>query len=281
MVGLPGTLRTDTKVQFGEAGDTPVVGDWNGNGRTDIGVFRPTTAAWYLDNNGTTYWQGGDTFSTFGNPGVTETPIVGDWTGAAGKDLIGIYTNETWYLQSLSSNLGYSTYYINIGNATPLVNDSLVLEALYADQNSSVVGFTAGTPLSPSELNSVVDQAISIWSSAGLSNNQLSRLRQVDYSVRNLPDHLLGEAWSNGIAIDGNGEGRGWIINSQTNGTLSTQGGSSGGFDLLTVVLHEMGHILGLSDQNTDPGDLMYYELSAGIQKLPTSADVDEIFAAN
>ena len=40
----------DTKYIFGLAGDIPVVGDWNGDGRTKIGVFR--NGIWYLDFNG-------------------------------------------------------------------------------------------------------------------------------------------------------------------------------------------------------------------------------------
>ncbi len=50
---------SDTKViNFGLAGDIPVVGDWDGdvNGTTNIGVFRNGT--WYLDTDGTIGWQG-------------------------------------------------------------------------------------------------------------------------------------------------------------------------------------------------------------------------------
>ena len=35
------------KFQFGTRGDIPVTGDWNGDGNTDIGVFRlPETGSW-------------------------------------------------------------------------------------------------------------------------------------------------------------------------------------------------------------------------------------------
>jgi hypothetical protein len=32
--------------------ERPVTGDWNGTGKTEIGVFRPSTGEWFLDLNG-------------------------------------------------------------------------------------------------------------------------------------------------------------------------------------------------------------------------------------
>src|SRR5260370_136173 len=72
---------------FGQAGDIPVVGDWNGSGTKKIGVFRPGTnprGYWILDNNGDFQWDGGDRYYTFcgasdSNCGVGDTPVVGRW----------------------------------------------------------------------------------------------------------------------------------------------------------------------------------------------------------
>ena len=42
--------RPTSRVPFGEKGDVPVVGDWDGNGTATVGVFRAPEATFYLRN---------------------------------------------------------------------------------------------------------------------------------------------------------------------------------------------------------------------------------------
>jgi hypothetical protein len=50
--------------------------------------------------------------------------------------------------------------------------------------------------------------------------------------------------------------------------------------DLLTVVMHELGHVAGLSDVDEIGDDLMYAWLEAGIRKSSLEASLaDEVFA--
>jgi hypothetical protein len=74
---------------FGLAGDQPVAGDWTGNGKVRIGVFRG--GLWYLDLNNNGQWDGvagGDGVFAFGLPG--DTAVVGDWNGD-GRTKLGIF----------------------------------------------------------------------------------------------------------------------------------------------------------------------------------------------
>ena len=63
---------------FGASGWTPVVGDWNGDGKgTKIGIYKDGT--WYLDWNGNGVWDSGtDKVYTFGAAGWI--PIIGKWS---------------------------------------------------------------------------------------------------------------------------------------------------------------------------------------------------------
>ncbi len=49
---------------FGAVGWLSVVGDWNGDNTTEIGVYQ--NGNWYLDNNGNGVWDTGDKNYGFG-----------------------------------------------------------------------------------------------------------------------------------------------------------------------------------------------------------------------
>jgi len=54
------------------------VGDWNGDGRAKLGVFRNGT--WYLDYNGNGLWDSCTIDRCLPFVGLaTDTPVVGDW----------------------------------------------------------------------------------------------------------------------------------------------------------------------------------------------------------
>jgi hypothetical protein len=49
--------------------------------------------------------------------------------------------------------------------------------------------------------------------------------------------------------------------------------------DLLTVVEHELGHCLGLSDLSSSVDELMSGTLSAGLRRQAGAAELDALFA--
>ena len=73
---------------FGPAGATPVVGDWDGSGNTELGYYLNGT--WCLQTA-----SGVETF-TFGFTGSNVFPVVGDWNGG-GKTEVGVYCNGAWF----------------------------------------------------------------------------------------------------------------------------------------------------------------------------------------
>ncbi|MFH1919177.1 MAG: SdrD B-like domain-containing protein [Planctomycetota bacterium] len=87
-----GGLRADLidhVFQYGTASDVPIAGEWNGDGVTNIGLFRE--GSWYLDVDGSGQWSESDVYvDGFGELG--DLPVVGDFNGD-GIDEIGFYRN--------------------------------------------------------------------------------------------------------------------------------------------------------------------------------------------
>ena len=71
--------EADGLYTFGQNGDLPVTGDWNNDGVSEIGVFRPSTGEWLLDLNGNDKWDGSgvDGLYKFGQNG--DLPATGQW----------------------------------------------------------------------------------------------------------------------------------------------------------------------------------------------------------
>jgi hypothetical protein len=71
---------------FGLPDGVPIVGDWNGDGIDEIGIYYK--GQWFLDLNGDGTWDESDLWAQLGNE--FDSPVAGDWNGD-GKDDIGIF----------------------------------------------------------------------------------------------------------------------------------------------------------------------------------------------
>jgi hypothetical protein len=95
-------------VRFGQTNDEPIIGDWDGDGYDEIGLFRSSTSMFYLV---TRNWAtlpdevgAADKDIPFSYP--EDIPIAGDWDGDDDDDIGGYYPG-TFFLYQL--NLGSST----------------------------------------------------------------------------------------------------------------------------------------------------------------------------
>jgi hypothetical protein len=140
------------------------------------------------------------------------------------------------------------------------------------------------TSVTASEAMPLVQEAELRWAAAGAN---LSALGNVQVVVGNLPGTELAasSAMVHTIYLDTNAQGYGWFID-PTPGQDSefpvqvakteeraTSGPAAGEMDLLTVIMHEMGHFLGYQDLDpqVSPYDLMSASLAAGVRRLPDS----------
>jgi hypothetical protein len=145
-----------------------------------------------------------------------------------------------------------------------------------------------GPQISAAQLAPVVEQAVGIWAGTGLSPAQVSALRAIPVGIMDLDDRgYLGLTTPERILIDDDGSGLGWwlpggkgvrsLFPERPAGCYAEKAPdpfSASSYDLLTVVLHELGHALGRGHEEGD--ELMEALLRPGERHLPA---VDGVFA--
>ena len=89
----------------------------------------------------------------------------------------------------------------------------------------------------------------------------------MDVRIADLPGSGLGLEAADLILIDATAAGFGWDVGS----SVAIVGGRAinDRIDLLTVLMHEYGHVLGMADDDFD--DLMGETLAPGVRRLPTT----------
>jgi hypothetical protein len=110
---------------FGNPGDSPIAGDWNGNGADRPGLYRRSNGRVYIRNSLTSGFA--DSEFWFGTSG--DIPVVGDFNGN-GRDTVSIFrpSQQRFYIINQLPGQGGApmaeySYLYGIGGDLPLVGD--------------------------------------------------------------------------------------------------------------------------------------------------------------
>ncbi len=118
--------------------------------------------------------------------------------------------------------------------------------------------WTGCTALAP-----IVDEAIARWSL--LSPDAAGVLAEVRFEVVDLPGLILGRASGSTVWLDATAAGHGWFIDPTPSDDIDF---GYGGVDTLTVVMHELGHVLGLDQADSIGQSTMSPSLDSGVRQL-------------
>ena len=149
--------------------------------------------------------------------------------------------------------------------------------------------------LNEESLAATIQEALNRWAKAGIDDTTFARMQSVVFEIVDLDSQdQLGQAGHGIIRIDDDGLRLGWFIDPNPSSddafvspgvhqSLAIAGQPSAShFDLLTVVMHELGHIAGYPDliaTTTREPTLMTETLPVGVRRIPVVNQDASIFA--
>ena len=283
---------------FYPVGDTVAI-EWAANG-----VTAGSTISLCYDED-TTWWNGNEHWIE-----VDQVPAV-DGTGTYEWDTTSV-TPGTYYLAGyLYDPAGPSIFShreeaivfgaplllegqeIAASEAGVLTDTELqpIASEAIADWTDLAVPSETAEPAAEADVTEILVAADAIGTEEAPSSSDalLNRLASVSFVVVDLPGTQLALAAGTTFYVDIDAAGHGWFIDSTPESdeefqlidgelrALDPQAVDR--VDLLTVLDHELGHVLGLDDLEPSDNTLMSSQLAPGVRRLPSDLEIDALFS--
>ncbi|MCF8038750.1 MAG: hypothetical protein K9K79_05480, partial [Desulfohalobiaceae bacterium] len=139
--------------------------------------------------------------------------------------------------------------------------------------------------LTYADLDPITAAAVERWTESPMFDEEmLGRLDAVTFLIADLEGDMLALAVDDTVIIDVDAAGHGWFVddtpyddaefithNNAEELTASEESGAYGDMDLLSVVMHELGHVFGYEDVYTEDNqtEIMNGTLDEGVRYLP------------
>ena len=117
---------------------------------------------------------------------------------------------------------------------------------------ASVADYTiTTTAITTDDLETLSAEAMAQWSQV-ISAEQADKLSKLDFEIVDLPDLMLGNTEGDTIQVDLDAALHGWYIDTDPNTSDEFDDDTITRIDMLTVLMHEIGHYLGYEHNGID-----------------------------
>ena len=227
------------------------------------------------------------------DPGYLYLPELG-YEGKDSATLLvetgGVKVKVKYFFQAISGVLGNDGVDKYCGSKGMFWKISTTLDP---NGNSTITSVEYQSPLTSAADTALTDTAslasilgLNFMTGANALGNSTADPSGITLNLADLPGGAIGQTTGTNITLDTNAAGYNWFIDptpadnseylptSNPNEWVAKAGSEAAGkMDMLSVLLHEYGHALGIN-HSADPNDYMGTTLTAGVRRLPSADEL-------